>query len=89
VFNAIVGRYANQLKNGKCIIASLLIHLKGHSTDAVRFILGTFSIPILRIPTPGGLNVYQISTNAHNGDAPDARTPYEISQSNNEIREQT
>ncbi|KAJ2912597.1 hypothetical protein MD484_g7813, partial [Candolleomyces efflorescens] len=43
VFNAIVGRYANRLKNG------------------------TFSIPISRNPTPGSPNVYQIPTNAHNG----------------------
>ncbi|RXW14850.1 hypothetical protein EST38_g11001 [Candolleomyces aberdarensis] len=43
VFNAIVGRYANRLKNG------------------------TFSIPISRNPTPGAPNVFQIPTNAHNG----------------------
>ncbi|EEB90761.1 hypothetical protein MPER_10990, partial [Moniliophthora perniciosa FA553] len=60
VFNAIVGRYANRLKNGMYL--SLLIH-----TNPAHHRLRTFSIPISKNPPPDGPNVWHIPTNDHNG----------------------
>ncbi|KAG6846839.1 hypothetical protein H0H93_011493, partial [Arthromyces matolae] len=49
VFNAVVGRYANRIKNGTLLTVILA---------------GTFSIPITKNPQPDGPNVYHIPLNS-------------------------
>jgi len=61
VFNAIVGRYANRLKNGLLQLPHIIwIFINSYE--------GTFSIPITKEAQPPGPNVYQIPTNDHNGE---------------------
>ncbi|KAL0567837.1 hypothetical protein V5O48_014158 [Marasmius crinis-equi] len=62
VFNPIVGRYANRIKNGKCPV---LLNAHGLVDLSTLRFEGTFSIPITKDPQPAGPGVYQIPTNDH------------------------